>query len=708
MDPQVRKRRTLDAVKRILLRESLNQPLMLVFEDLHWIDEETQALFDLLADSIGTARILILANYRAGYTHRWGAKSYYTQLRLDPLGKESAGDMLDALLGTKPELIPLKHLIIEKTEGNPFFIEETVQVLLDEGVLVRDGTIHLTKQLGELGIPTSVQAILAARIDRLSPDLKELLQTLAVMGKTFSFRLAKQVEERPDVELERMLLVLQSAEFIYERPIFRDIGYTFKHILTQEVAYNSLLNERRRPLHERVGVAIETLFKDSLEDHVDDLAYHYSRSGNLRKAVGYLHSAGRQLAQRSAYSAALVYLNQSLKLSQDLPRDRDSSRFELRVQLAIARSLGFTKGWAAPEVESTFLLARNLCSQFGNTPELFSVLAGLRQLYFQRQDFATARQLAEEIIALGEQMRDANALARGYGSLGQILYCMGDLTGARERCEQAIAVPVSSSDTEREISGPKTYALSFLALVLWWLGYPDQALKVSHVALATAEMLSQPFSLATALFLASIISEVLRDELRSLELTQRAIVIASQRGFSTELAISTFFRGRALAGLERVDEGIDEMRHGITLFNSTGAGMPSYMAVPLADAYGKSGRPEEGLNLLVHAQEAAHKTGELFYEPELCRVRGHLLLLQKSRSDSEAEDSFRAAIRVARQQNAKSWQLRAAMSLTGLGQAQGRGAQVRPILAEVYNWFSEGFDSADLKDAKAMLDEVSR
>src|SRR5712691_11153611 len=275
MDGQIKKRRTLEAIKRILLRESLNQPLMVIFEDLHWIDEQTQALLNLLADSIGTAKILPVVNYRPEYSHQWGSKTYYTQLRLDPLGHESAEEMLSALLGTSPapatqspgahrerssgdlqvagrvrasdSIEGLKRLIIERTEGNPFFMEETVQVLLDEGALVRNDTVHLTKPLAELKIPPTVQAILASRIDRLPPDEKELLQTLAVIGREFALSLVERVfDARENDELERMLAELQLAEFIYEQPATGDIEYIFKHALTQQVGYNSLLVERRK------------------------------------------------------------------------------------------------------------------------------------------------------------------------------------------------------------------------------------------------------------------------------------------------------------------------------------------------------------------------------------------------------------------------------------------------------------------------------
>src|ERR1700689_1179792 len=318
---QTRKHRALDAVKRILLRESLNQPLIVVFEDLHWLDSESQAFLNLLADSIGTARILFLVNYRPEYRHEWGNKTYYTQLRLDPLGSESADEMLRALLGDGKDLEPLKQVITEKTEGNPFFMEETVQVLLDEGALVRDGSVvRLAKSLGELKIPPTVQAILAARIDRLAPDHKDLLQTLAVIGTGFKFALIRKVldqeaseEPSPGEVIERMLSELQLAEFIYEQPSVGDLEYTFKHALTHDVAYHSVLNERRRLLHERIGAALESTYSDSLDDHVTELAHHYTRSGNPAKAVKYCLRAVRQCADLGSNAEAVAQFEKGLE-----------------------------------------------------------------------------------------------------------------------------------------------------------------------------------------------------------------------------------------------------------------------------------------------------------------------------------------------------------------------------------------------------------
>src|SRR6266478_3634990 len=309
MDPQIKLRRTLEAIKRIILRESLNQPLVVIFEDLHWIDSQTQELLDLLTESIANVRVLLLFNYRPEYRHQWTNKSYYTQLRLDTLSEEGAAAMLSALLGEGVELAPLKRLVIERTEGNPFFIEEMVQALFDEGALVRNGVVKVTRSLSQLRLPLTVQGVLASRIDRLPAAHKDLLQTLAVIGKDFPLNLVKHITASPDYQLEPILKGLQAGEFIYEQPASGEAEYTFKHALTQEVAYNSVLMERRRVLHERTGEAIETLFKDRIDDHLAKLAHHYSRTANTRKAVEYLFRAGSQAAARYAHSEAVIRLS---------------------------------------------------------------------------------------------------------------------------------------------------------------------------------------------------------------------------------------------------------------------------------------------------------------------------------------------------------------------------------------------------------------
>jgi predicted ATPase len=361
MGPQIRRRRMHEAIKRILLRESLNQPLMVIFEDLHWIDGETQDLLNLLVDSLATARILLLVNYRPEYHHQWGSRTHYTQLRLDPLGKESAGEMLDALLtspapatlsagasrersvgdihvgdqvSVQDELAPLKRLIIERTQGNPFFIEEIVLALFDDGALVRNGKVKLTRPAAELKIPPTVQATLAARIDRLPNAGKDLLQILAVIGPEIALEAIKHVTGKSEEQLEALLSNLQSSEFIYEQPTVAGAEYVFKHALTQEVSYNSLLAERRRMIHAQAGLAIEAVYAGQLEDHYSELARHHLRGNDAAKAAHYAQLAAEQALGHGAYTEAANLIDTALKVLDRLPETDDRLRSELAFALS--------------------------------------------------------------------------------------------------------------------------------------------------------------------------------------------------------------------------------------------------------------------------------------------------------------------------------------------------------------------------------------
>jgi len=558
MDGQIKKRRTLEAIKRIILRESLNQPLMVMFEDLHWIDEQTQEMLNLLADSIGTAKILLLVNYRPEYSHPWGNKTYYTQLRLDPLGKESADEMLSALLGTSPapatqspgasrerpagdlqvagrvraqdSIEGLKRLIIERTEGNPFFMEETVQVLLDEGALVRDGAaVRLTKPLGELKIPPTVQAVLAARIDRLPLDEKELLQTLSVIGREFPLGLVRRVwqhphprgtalaEQQPSAappalsrnqagegqsELEGMLANLQMAEFVYEQPVTGDVEYVFKHALTQEVAYNSVLVERRKLLHERAGQALESMFAEQLDDHLGDLAHHYSRSDNVAKAVEYLGRAGQQAMQRSVYPDAISHLTTATDLLRRLPNSPERIQRELLLRMAVGPALIAVRGYAAPEVELAYTRMRELCEQLGDPPEFSSALYGLWFMHLFRGELRSAYELAQQLLLRAQRMSDQTLLLLAEVALGINLFWLGEFLPAREHLEIAISIynPARHRSLALLYGGADAgvYCLSQAAFTLWVLGYPDQALKRGNQAIALAQELSHPYSLAFA------------------------------------------------------------------------------------------------------------------------------------------------------------------------------------------------------------------
>jgi predicted ATPase len=710
MDPQIKQRRTFEAIKRLLLRESLNQPLLTMFEDLHWLDGETQALLDVLSESIATARILLLVNYRPEYRHGWGCKTYYTQLRLDPLEQQDAQELLTTLLGNGTALQPLKQVILEKTEGNPFFMEEVVQTLAEEKVLVGErGNYCVEKAPKELHIPTTVQGVLSSRIDRIGAEEKGLFQTMAVIGKEFSLSLLKKVINKPEEELSPLLSHLQGAEFIYEQPAFPEIEYTFKHALTQEVAYNSVLIEQRRILHEATALAIEELYRDELDKHYSDLAHQYSRSGNTEKAVEYLHLAGQQAVQGSANVEAINHLTTALELLKMLPDTPARSQQELILHITLGGPLIATRGYAAQEVEKVYTRARELCQQLGETSQLFSVLVGQWLFHVVRAEYKIARELGEQLLSLAKSDQDPALLLSAHYALASTYPFQGEFVAAREHAEHGVAL--YDLHQHRSLAflygeDPGVVCLLCATLTLWPLGFPDLALKRSREALTLAQKLSHPHSLAFALVVSVFLHQFRQEKLLVLEPLEALITLSNEHGFALWLAHGIFWQGWLLTEQGQKEEGITQMRQGLVAYQATGMRwLLTYVLALLAEALWKREQAEEGLAVLDEALAAVDKTGERYYEAELKRLRGELQL--QSRVQNEAEECFRQSIEIARRQSAKSLELRAVMSLSRLWQKQGKQEEARQMLTEIYGWFTEGFDTADLKEAKELLQEVS-
>ncbi len=628
------------------------------------------------------------------------------------LGRESAAEMLSTLLGDGVELDPLKRMVIERTEGNPFFIEEMVQALFDEGALVRNGAVKVARPLSQLRLPSTVQGVLAARIDRLPAEQKDLLQTLAVIGRESLLGLLAKVVAPTEARRERMLGDLQAGEFIYEQAATGDIEYVFKHALTQEVAYNSLLIERRKLLHERIGDAIESLYASSLDDHLAELAHHYSHSDNITKAVEYLGRAGQQAMQRSAYADAIGSLNAAADLLQRLPESTTRIQQELLLQLAVAPALMVVKGWASPELVRAFARARQLCERVGDTPEVFPALWGLWNVHWVRGEFRAAYELAEQLLRRAQSAQDATLLVYAHLALGETSLYMGDLLSVRKHLEMAISL----YDRERHRAVIFQYygldagvrCLSLITPCLWHLGYPDQALGRINEALALAKGLSHPHSLAFAELWVGAVHLYRREAGAAQETAEALIAFLTEHRMTAFLPWATGLRGSAMAAQGRHEEGIVQIKEGLAGIRATGTEMsrPNFLCM-LAEACRKAGRLDDGLNALTEALAAADDREERLLEADIHRLQGELLLMRDDSNAAEAHSCFERAIKIASNQSAKSGELRATMSLARLSAKQGRRDDARTMLAEIYGWFTEGFDTADLKDAKALLDELS-
>ena len=712
MDAQLRKSRTLEAVTQLLLAEADRRPLILMVEDLHWLDEESLALLDRVVVSISNSRLLLLVNYRPEYADRWGDKPCCVRLRLDSLGGGSADEMLSAILGDDEALLPLKKLIVATTGGVPFFMEETVQVLFDESALTRqNGTVKLIRPLSSLKIPPTVQAILAARIDRLHNDEKDLLQTLAILGREFVLSLARAVAAKSEDELERLILRLQLGEFVYEQPSICDIEYIFKHALTQEVAYNSVLMERRKELHENVGYAIETIYVDSLDDHVAELAHHFSRSGNQTKAVEYLRLAGVQAMSRGALPQAIRDLEGGLELLTAIPAGSDRDAMALQLLSPLGTAYIAARGYAAPEVGPVFVQARELSERIGQPHELFAVVWGNFAWHVVRGEMGLAMKLAREGLALAERFDDPGIWMEALFLLGVTLFYRGDFVGALSQYERVLSQYDNRERTRLWASRVGEDAgithRCYMALALWHLGYPEQALRASRQTAELARSIAHPFSVAYAQHHTSWLYHQLRLPAETTAASEEGLQTTSEQGYAMFHATSNLYRGagRLLEG--RATEALHILIEGLDAYRATGAGLalPYYLGL-IGDAYLQTGHPEKATVVLDEALAIAERNDELCQKAELLRLKGEVARLATPDDGVEAEEYFRRAIATAQSQSSKAWELRATTSLARLWE-QHRKDEARQNLSAIYAWFTEGFDLPDLKTAKALLDELA-
>ena len=513
-----------------------------------------------------------------------------------------------------------------------------------------------------------------------------------------------------------MLTSFQHKEFLYEQPAFPEVEYFFKHALTQEVAYNSVLLERRKALHEHTAQVLEALCQDRLEEHYPELAHHYSRSGNAEKAIEYLYKAGQQATQRSANAEAVTYLTTALELLPTLPDSQERTHRELTLQLALGVPLQATKGFGSREVGHTYERAHALCVELGHVPQLFPILRGLCVFHNIQANLHKGYALAQQLLTLAEREGGAGLQVEAHLAMGAPLYWRGEFAGARTHFEAALARYEQAQHRNHILlygRDSRMFGLEYLARTMWSLGYPDQALHRAHETVTWAQELGHAHSLAWALTSSLWIRLYRREWREAREPIEEALAFATDHGFSVWVAHGMVNRGWMLVQQGQLHAGITELEQGLSGLRTTGTIVfEPFSYVPLIEAYGKSGQFDKGLQTISEALHFADRHDNRVLEAEIHRLKGELLLAQeggrlsaehvRGKTD-EAEACFLKAIDIARKQQAKSWELRATTSLARLWQQQGKKAEAHKLLSDVYNWFTEGFDTKDLQEAKALL-----
>jgi class 3 adenylate cyclase/tetratricopeptide (TPR) repeat protein len=588
LDPPQRRQRTLEAVKRLLLRESQVQPLLLLFEDLHWIDSESQALLDGLIESLPTARVLLLVSYRPEYQHAWGSKTYYTQLRIDPLPPESAEELLTALLGQDGTLEPLKRVLIERTEGNPFFLEESVQTLVETKVLVGDrGAYRMTKVPDAWQIPATAQAILAARIDRLPPEDKRLLQAASVIGKDVPLTLLQAIADVPENSLRQGLTHVQAAEFLYETSLFSDLEYTFKHALTHEVAYGSVLQDRRRALHARIAEALEALYRDRLTEQVERLAHHAFRGEIWEKAVTYLRQAGAKALARSVYRGAVTCFEQALAALRPLPDTPQNIERAIDLRLDLRQSL-FPLGELA-RVLGYLQEAEGLARTLDDPRRLGWVSAYMCGHHVHTGGHATeVRTLAQRVEAIAERLGDVPLRIAAQYYLAAASHLSGDHRGTEHVCRKLMELLHDQRTRERFglVVSPAVWSHAQLARALAERGVFDEGDAHGQEAIRIAEALDHPFSVVVGCLALAYLKSIRGELGQAARLLERAVAQGREWSITDHTAIAMASLGHVYAWSGRIGEGVSCLQQALTAYESAGIGYYHSLSVEqLGEAY---------------------------------------------------------------------------------------------------------------------------
>jgi class 3 adenylate cyclase/tetratricopeptide (TPR) repeat protein len=648
LDPSQRRRWTLDAMKRLLLRESQVQPLLLVFEDLHWIDEATQALLDSLVESLPRSRILLLVNYRPEYTHGWGGKACYTQLRIDPLSAAGADELLVSVLGADPSVQALKPLLIERTEGNPFFLEESVRTLFETGALVGEpGAYRLARPLAGVRVPATVQAILAARIDRLPPDEKRLLQTASVIGKDVPFALLREIAGLPESDLYGILAHLQTADLLYEANLFPELEYTFKHALTHEVVYGSLLQERRRSIHAELTRAIPRVYPERLTEYVELLAHHAFRGELWASAVEYLLQAYAGDMAHSANRQAATYAEQALVAIDHLADGPEKTAQAIDVRIQLRHAL-----WAIGEfrrIREILAEAEVLAAASGDRRRRGWVLLYSGSSSYGAADHDASIVAVGEALALAEAVEDETLTILSLVNLGQALGARTDFEASVEVLARAIGRLAGDLRHERfgQATIPAVLARVNLVRSLCELGRFSEATPLAEEAVWIAEQADHASSLAIACWIAGKPYLLRGAFAEAIPLLERGIAICQERGLPTYPHWGAPALGAAYALAGRAPEAVTVLEQRLQLDEAMGLlSQHTLTTVYLAEALFQSGREVEALARVTSALDLARARNERGYEAWALRLLGEILA-QQGASHAEAERAYLDALALA-------------------------------------------------------------
>jgi predicted ATPase len=692
--PELQRRKTIELLAQWNLALSEVQPLVLVVEDLHWCDVSTLELLGHLIAQSSTARVLLLATARPELTPPWPARSNLTSLQLARLTKRQARDMIASLAGTELPAATLDALVA-RADGVPLYVEELTKAMAEPGAA-----------RGVEAIPASLADSLMARLDRLSAA-KEVAQRAAVLGREFGYRLLAAVAGVDEAALRQALGRLVDAEILFARGEPPGATYTFKHALIQETAYQSLLKRTRQQLHAYTAQVLEARFPERVAAEPEVVARHYEHAGLIAQAIAHYQRAGERATQRSAYEEAISHLRRALDLVAVLPETRERHRMELGLQMAIGAPLIAARGISHSENAQCYARARELASQVGELPELPRVLAGMAAVYLVKADLATAVEVGQAALAAAERTGDAFDLLSAHYQVAMPLLYQGHFSRALYHFEQSMDLYDPSMHGSLALTmgidrGVQAHAFGSQCHV--YCGHLDRALVLSETAVALAQRVQHPFSLATALFVGAL-THFERAELDRLRTRADEVVGLCERlGVPFWLAMGRWTRGFARVASGEGEAGIAEMQQGLVDLAGIGSGIAApQILFALANGLRKAGRLDDALGTVGLGLAQAEQQTQHFYDAELNRLRAEILLDKNGSAAEEAEGLFGQALEIARRQDAKLLELRAATSLARLWQRQGKRDAARDLLAPVYEVFTEGFDTRDLKEAKALL-----